>query len=222
MSESIRAGLGRDDLDRQSLAVFAFLWAVFAVMEQAKWDKWASSPPDIAFSFTAWWLLFRPKSLLPFALLPAIHLWGLSERLPWIPNHTTLAAIVDVTILLALGRVALKRRRPFDRARVFREFAPVLRLSVLVLYFWAFFHKLNVDWLDPQWSCATSMYLSWTRAVPLLPTADWARQVSVYPTLAIEIAIPLLLISRRTRWLGIVVTAGFHFTLGLSAFYRHI
>jgi hypothetical protein len=44
--------------------------------------------------------------------------------------------------------------------------------------------------------------------------------VSVYPPLAIEIAIPLLLISRRTRWLGIVVTAGFHFTLGLSAFYR--
>ena len=41
----------------------------------------------------------------------------------------------------------------------YRAIASPVRLSLIAVYFWAGFHKLNTDFFSPQFSCSNSMFL---------------------------------------------------------------
>ncbi len=53
------------------------------------------------------------------------------------------------------------------------------------------------------------------RVVPFFPADRWLQLFSVWGTLAVESGIPVLLVFRRTRFFGIALAAGFHYTLGV-------
>ena len=205
------------------LTVFAWLWAVWAVTEQAQYDDWAKSAPDLAFSCAALWLLVRPWSLTALAALALTQFVRTAWLMPWVSNHATFASLANLAILLAIAaNGATSGSRSIDRERLFEDLAAPIRLGLIALYLWTFFHKLNTGWLDPAGSCGAALYRGMAHTFGLLegPTAVFA--LGVIAPLLFELAIPVLLVPRRTRALGVLTLMLFHLTLAAPpiTFYR--
>ena len=112
-------------------------------------------------------------------------------------------------------------RRTFavEPGTLYRTFAPIVRLELIILYFFAVLHKLNADFLDPQISCAVHFYAAQLQSLPFA----LAGAVPIYLTLAVETAIPLLLCWPLTRNAGILLGLLFHAAVGfnpISEFYN--
>lgn len=200
--------------------VFAFLWASAVLFDQGKWDDWASSPASLTLSASAFWLLFRPWSSRTLAVLAAVSIWVALERAPWLSNHWVLATMACLTILIAFARTwHSPRERPHNQ-RLVEDFGPALRLELLVLYGWAFFNKLNTGYLDPATSCATLFYHEVVGRIPAMSATGWVEQAAIYGSLAVEFAIPVLLVSSSTRRVGLLLACGFHLFLGANGFFN--
>jgi hypothetical protein len=88
---------------------------------------------------------------------------------------------------------------------------------VLQLYLFAFFHKLNREYLNYQTSCATAFvdFFCWDRRISNPRLIRFYRHFAVHGTLALEAAIPVLLFFGATRSLGVLIAVVFHYILGL-------
>ena len=85
-----------------------------------------------------------------FFLLLAVHVIYVYIRLPRVPNHSVIAAAVDLTILAAAFISASTTRNwRIDTAALYKTFAPVVRIELLIVYFFVVFHKLNSGFFDP-------------------------------------------------------------------------
>ncbi len=216
---------GRADDAAESAAVFAFLWAMATLFQLLSTTWWAAQLGsgtligwvESALALAALWVLRRPAALRPFVAMLLLELWDVWLNLPVVPNHRLLSALVNLTILVALLRLAVSRRRePLAGAALFRAWAPVVRWELLLLYGFAVLHKLNHSFLDASVSCAAAFYGHIGDWLRVLPRGAWVDHGVIGATLLLEATIPLLLISRRTRGLGIVVSALFHFVLALD------
>lgn len=196
--------------------IFALLWASAVLFDQGKWDKWASSPASLALSASAFWLLFRPWSARTLAVLAAVSIGVAIERAPWLSNHWVVATLASLMILVGFARFS----RVIHPKRLSEELGPALRLQLLAFYGWAFFHKLNADYLDPSVSCAALFYRELGGRLAILPEAEWGAQAAIYASLAAELSIPVLLVLRRTRSVGVLIGCGFHLILSASGFFN--
>jgi hypothetical protein len=85
------------------------------------------------------------------------------------------------------------------------------------MYIFGVFHKINIDFLNPEVSCAVALwrampqYLSWI-------DFPWFHQLAIYGTLVIETVILLCLLFRRTRHAGIILGIAFHGLLAMSGY----
>jgi len=203
-------------LDR--LTVFCHLWAIAGLTESARW-LWDG---------TAWSWLLLPASLALFAFprsITCLVVWAvvqssfhaLAPHTPW--NHGSFIALMNVAILGSIGRVYIRARRSdqhVSREAIVEHFAPVLRVSLILLYAFAFFHKLNWDYLDPRVSCADQV-LTWLNSkYRILPTGPALTTVGIYSSLFVESVVAILLCSRQTARFGLII--GFTFHLALSQF----
>ena len=172
---------------------------------------------------TAWSWLLVVTSLLLLAFprrLPVLVLYTTSqlcfhvvaEHLPW--NHGLFMSLTHVALLLALVRAwwsARRRAAPdVDPEEILANFAPAARLSLILLYAFAFLHKLNADFLDPDHSCAGWLLGLMDARFRILPTGEWLTNVGIWSTLIVESVVPLLLCFRRTIGIAIVLGFGFH------------
>ncbi len=213
--------------DRQSeraFAVFAFAWALSAIVNtSARLDPDADRLLFFAKSATiacAALVLARPSSLARFVALALVHaatLWG---EMPNVNNHGTLVFVLQVA---ALAVFATSRRFDGDGSAAFyAAFAPIARMSLLVLYVWTTVHKLNWGFVDLDLSCASSELAKLREhtvfgvSLAFLPGNRAAEFVSIWGTLMVEGAIPVLLAFRRTRLAGVWLAALFHYLLGFS------
>jgi len=155
-------------------------------------------------------VIVRPDHrLVRTALAGAIVASAVVEA-PLIGNHWMLAAAISAAALLA---------RPWRADPGFLErFAPTARVILLVFYSFAAFAKLNSGFLDPVESCArffANQGLSFWRLPevtgdgPIAPALPWIA-------LVVELSVPVLLVMRRTRRLGVVVAVVFHLLLTLD------
>jgi hypothetical protein len=139
-------------------------------------------------------------------------------------NHALFAAFVCMAIVAGAAVVAVRGRRlTLDRAEWLRTFAPPVRWSLVGLYFFAVFHKLNRDWFDPAVSCGTEFYLRQRDVFSFLPASEWAVQGGIWGSFAVEAAIPLLLAFERSRHAGVLLGLVFHWALAanpLRAFFN--
>ena len=119
---------------------FSFVWASALIWHLSWHGQWCSSLAHGALILVAMGGLLWPQSN---ALSTVMH--GLSAILflsPTGANHEILVAYTGVAMCAsALGVCA----SPTLRSSIF----PVARSCLLVLYFFAIFHKLNRDYLDP-------------------------------------------------------------------------
>lgn len=98
---------------------------------------------------------------------------------------------------------------------VFEQARPLIVAEVVVMYLYTVIHKLNHDFFNPAVSCAVSMHHELAAAVPGVPDGEWTWWPTILGTLAIELVIPLLFISRRTRTAGVLTGLVFHHFLAL-------
>lgn len=202
--------------DPAPLHVFAWLWAAGMVSHMASYSEPVQPITLIMFAL-ACAVLFGWRPMAAFYGLLLVHFVYVIDRLPGVPNHSILAAGVDLTILaVGVHGVVSARGLAVDALRVYRTFAPVLRIELLVLYFFVVFHKLNAGFFDSRFSCGAFMYLRLAGEYVFLPVGEWVRPWAIWLTILVETAIPLMLIARRTRLMGLALAFCFHFALAMD------
>lgn len=166
-------------------------------------------------------LLWKPGSLVRLLLLAGSAGTVIFYHLPFLPNHIFFTMMLCLTILLpGVYRLIRPETGYSASASAFRLFAPLIRIELLILYFWVVVHKLNWDYFNPEVSCGALMYFEVVDLVHrhtglMLPSGDWTRYPSLLGALAFEALIPLMLLFRKTRLAGLFVGMGFHMMLGL-------
>ena len=136
----------------------------------------------------------RPMLVVSSMLLVA----SVLLEMPITGNHWVVAGLVALAIVVTGGHE--------DR------FFPAARLILLFFYSFAAFAKLNSGFFDPNVSCAV-FYASQSLAGIGLPSLDAAGFFSrglIWATVAVEMSVPISLIWRRTRYLGVVIGTIFH------------
>lgn len=197
-----------------SAATFQVLWACAALFHQAAEHLWSAGPwhaavTVFAFSAVAW--PRQPIHLGALAMAQVIELW---TSLPYVSNHWWFLGLVNVAVLYRLAADRLSRP-PADRAEWFRRLRPAVVGGVITMWLMAALHKLNWDYLARTTSCAAELYLGLAERGLPLPTGAWAQWAAICGSLAIEVSIPLLLLSRRWGVIGIGVGVIFHSALAL-------
>jgi hypothetical protein len=127
--------------------------------------------------------------------------------LPVVSNHQLLLTLLLTCWLLARWRAA---EPAGDHA-----FVTAARWTFLVAYAFAAVAKLNTGFLDVATSCASLLFgraTSLWLGTPVDVSSGWGL-AAVAVTVVIELSVPVLLLHRRTRRVGVVVGALFH--LGL-------
>jgi len=136
--------------------------------------------------------------------------------MPLLANHGVFEIVVFITILTSFLYLRFSDKNEFTKTKFYELFAPILRIELVVLYFWAAVHKFNTGFFDQIISCGLVQYFNVKTVLPFLPVSDLILNFSIYGTLVIEILIPLLLIIPRTRVHGLVLGILFHSLLGLK------
>lgn len=205
------------------LSIFSIAWAVYALIHLAvDLHRWFYDPLPLVLGIVsgaaAISLLVRPSSLGRLGLL--VVAWSAQKVyfMPFIPNHVFLTLCTHLILLLSLGWAFATRNSASKlSSRFYETFAPLVRIEILILYFFAVFHKLNTDFFDAAVSCGWMLYQEITELFPLLPTSEPIPFLTIYGTVGLEALIPILLLFRRTRLWGVGLGIAFHFLLTLGA-----
>ncbi len=138
---------------------------------------------------------------------------------PLIGNHWLLAAAISTAALLASPwRPDAESGSDAASSDFIERFAPTARIILLVFYSFAAFAKLNSGFLDPVESCArffANQGLSFWR-LPEVPGDGPVAPVLPWIALVVELSVPVLLVTRRTRRLGVFVAVAFHLVLTID------
>lgn len=202
-----------------ALALFAVMWALAALWHVLGNTFVGSSWSHAAVALAAGLVLWRPGSMGTLCVLAVTSVIAVWEEAPVLGNHWLLVGLIDLVILMAAAAAAIRRRwnEPVDFAnRVF----PAARLCLLSFYAFAAFAKLNAGFFDRSVSCAVYYFRESTDSVGLgalrLGEAVWLQWVVIVAIVVVELSIPVLLIVRRTRHLGVVLGLVFHGLLAVD------
>src|SRR6185295_16640158 len=199
------------------LGLFSRLWVVAAALHHLEARPLAGLP---LYPFVVLVLVF-PDRLWAIAVFAVAHVSLLALDLPAAANHSVLALLIDVLLLIGCARAA-RVADPEEAGRAFWDAlrGPV-RATVICVYFFAIFHKLNSSFFDPEVSCATSQL---AKVFRLHGLQAWEPAVStlalnIQVTLVAEAAILVLLLWPRTAHLGALAGLLFHSGLAWASFF---
>lgn len=197
--------------------IFAVLWGIAALFHMAHSSVFDIQLNLALLTVAAFFVIFRP-SLFSCLLLVLLQIFDAAFRMPFTTNHWIFSAFVNLTILQALLFLVFKHRSfEVREGELFKVFAPIVKIEVIILYFFAVFHKLNSGFFDPAASCATELLKAQNVGL-VLPLNEALFVFNAYFTLTIELLIPLLLCFRATRIAGVVLGVVFHCILSYSTY----
>lgn len=201
-----------------AFTLFSTLWAVHVLFHYSSYASFFVSPLGLAACISSVVLLLRPSSPLRLAASGFFYILAWFAHVPNSPNHEMLGAFVALTFTSSLIYERLRKGPSFSASVALDRVAPVLRSIVLLMYFWATFHKLNHDFLlDARVSCGSVFYNSFLDRLPFLPAAGGALNlVLAWATVVVEAAIGVLLLLPKTRKWGFALAWSFHLMLTLS------
>ena len=108
---------------------------------------------------------------------------------PEVANHVNLILIINFTLLAGAVYTWLKPRFTTDND-YYGAIAPIIRIFLVLVYFWAGFHKLNRDFFNTDYSCASStftniirMLFSSTLGIPSLIILGAISSIFIYKTI---------------------------------------
>lgn len=168
-------------------------------------------------TLAAFLVIFRP-SLAGFISLVILQLFDAFFRMPFTTNHWVFTAFVNATLLHVLLFLMIRTRSfKVSETQFFKNFAPVIRIEVIILYFFAIFHKLNSGFFTPATSCATDL-LKAQHIDQVIPLSEELFAINAWFTVIVEISIPLLLCFRKTGNAGVLIGLFFHCILSYSTY----
>jgi hypothetical protein len=207
--------------------VFAVLWALATLFHL--WvnpraldvvdDVTLLGVGHIAAGVAAIAVLVRPRAVGNLLVLAALGLVTCWLEAPFLGNHWLVAAFVDLALLLAAA-TCWAPRAGLDVGQLTARFLPLARWSLLGFYAFAAFSKLNHAFFEPTVSCgnfyadelASSLHLGG------FSSADGGGWGVLVPAsvVAIEGVIPILLLRRRWRHIGVALGLVFHSAIALD------
>lgn len=196
--------------------LFAMLWAIASLFHMAH-----SSVFDSAFNFAlltlaSLYVIFRP-SMGGFLFMIGLQFFDAFYRMPFTTNHWIFTAFVNLSIFHCLVYLIIRERSfQINSGLLFKTFAPVVKIELIILYFFAVFHKLNAGFFADG-SCATDL-LRAQNVDQFIELSPGFYRLNAYLTIFIESLIPLLLCFRKTRSIGILVGLFFHCVLSYSSY----
>lgn len=209
-----------DAVDATDARVRAFVVWVTAFALGVLYHEWQAGPELVsvhaAAGIAALVLLLRPTSLRRLVALFALIIVEFVVNLPEPLNHDVLLAGGAIGALIDLTWQRVRGQAPADGATFFFErVAPMFRVAFIVMWFAAALAKVNRGFLSADTSCALWIVDS----IPLLDTGVFppsARAAIVGMTVLTEFSIPVLLLVRRTRLVGVALGWVFHFVAALA------
>lgn len=208
-------------------SLFAWLWAMGVIWHYLRPDNpYHVGWPDLFVVVGAILVLIRPQN--PYFLLATAIAFVLAYLLGLVPstasNHWTLQFFVSLTLCASFAIIAVKRKRPeIDSREWLVLFRPVICLLVVMLYLFASLHKMNGRYLS-EFGAAPQMYRAIVHSErmaafePLFPTDDAFLAILPQLSILIELAIPILLLFRRSRLVALLIGVLFHTALSLREY----
>ena len=210
------AGTDADDATRY--AIFCALWGVATLFHMAQARIYTSQLQYVLLTLAALALIIKPSSTLRLLVLIALQLYEVFSVLPYISNHWLFTMFVNLTIVQALFYLVLKQKSfQINKAEFIRVFAPVVRVELLLLYFFVVLHKLNWGFFTPSASCAVLLFKA-QHVEALLPNSAALTLANIYLTIVIETLIPVLLCFRKTRNAGLLIGLVFHCIIAFNSY----
>ncbi|MEM9479851.1 MAG: HTTM domain-containing protein [Verrucomicrobiota bacterium] len=204
---------------------FAFLWALAALFSLlSRWDwlwKLTYRFPSLigiagaVVTGCALAVILQPGCKKRFAWLSFAILAFVAIELPEVPNHRLILAFVSLAYLLA---VAANRKQENPDDSTWSAFFSAARWTAILVYAFAFFSKLNADFLDPSDSCAVTFYGNIRETLGgWAPTCTTTHTTIIWATLIIEGGLVALLLWPRTRVFAVLLGIIFHAMLALDS-----
>jgi hypothetical protein len=207
----------RGRTEQRHFAIFSFLFAMAVLFHQARLSDWEVVSVHAVLTLAALGLALKPASVLRFAALATALIVDWAVHMPVVVNHLWAVAVFCVGLVVAAGAALLRGRSwPRDGGELYARFGPVLRNIVVLVYLFAALAKMNSGFLDSGVSCAVAMSDDLLGRFPVDLRASWQHAPTIWGTIAIELAIPVLLFFKRTRLIGLGIGIPFHIVLALS------
>lgn len=134
-----------------------------------------------------------------------------------IPNSRLVGGTTTLLMAVTFGWGAFRGPNLEKGELFFSTIAPVIRIAVVLMYFWAAIQKMNWDYLDPSISCAATLHNEIVEYFPFSEFTSqlWAQNCAIWGSLIFEIGIPILLMLGRFRLLGFLSAIWFHLWLSI-------
>ncbi|AYV81605.1 MAG: hypothetical protein Harvfovirus45_2 [Harvfovirus sp.] len=189
------------------LRIFSVLWAIAVLFHYQAFSLWSEG---VYVWIIAIYIICYPRNrfgLILLALAQIIEAW---VNAPIKNNHWMMMVLVNLTILICYCDNVMKEKRFIPDEQLMEKFAPLVKKEVVMLYFFAFLHKLNYDFLDRTVSCASAFYRAYLTTYTAIPYSPFMEQIMIYGTLTIEFLIAILLMFNKTQTIAALLGFVFH------------
>jgi hypothetical protein len=198
------------------LGLFSVLWSLAAALHHLEAQPLAGLP---LYPFCALLFLY-PERTWAIATFALAHSLLLSLDLPAAANHSVIALMVNVCLLIGCARALRGHADGSQGARIWDSVRGPIKATVAVVYVMALFHKLNSSFFDPDVSCATSQVAKMFALHGFSRPADSSVfALNIHLTLILETAIVVLMLWPRFAYLGATLGLLFHAGLGWAQFF---
>jgi hypothetical protein len=157
----------------------------------------------------------RTALLVALAVVSPVTAW---LEAPTLGNHWLVASLVDLGIVGAA--LAARRGWRIDRDRLAEVAIPIACWTLAAFYLFAAFAKLNHAFFDTSAGCGTFYFDELAGSLgfstPIAVGRDGLAHLVPIGVAGTELAIPLLLLNRRTRNAGVALGLVFHSIIALD------
>jgi len=199
-----------NDMANLRYQAFVVLWVTATLFHSVKKRELDNDFSLILLSLAGFYLLMNPKSIGRFVAFLLMQFTVIVIYMPYVSNHWIFSGFVCLTLLASIFlQIAKEKSFDISRKALWKTFAPIIRIELIILYFFVVWHKLNYDFFNPAISCGTDLIKD-TMGIGYLHVPDAILHLNAYATVIIETLIPLMLIFRKTRSLGVLIGLLFH------------
>ena len=137
-------------------SLFAVFYSVGLWLEMA--ENWDNPIPTAITLVLLLAIIITGIDKLKFCLFVSFTTsYFLYFHFPEVANHVNLILIINFTLLAGAVYTWLKPQFTTDND-YYGAIAPIIRIFLVLVYFWAGFHKLNRDFFNTDYSCASSTF----------------------------------------------------------------
>ena len=202
--------------------IFASFFALFSIFHFFNYAfEYGRFPPQwdqVALLLSAFVLLLNPRSERALWLVMLASAISTVVQAPVHSNHTMVRSAVVAGYWASFLYAMV---RGIGWPAVFANFTTAGQGTLLVMYVFGVFHKINTDFLNPETSCAMALWHDMPAPLVWLD-GPFISHATVYGTFAVEGAIVAMLLTTRFRHYGIVCGIAFHVLIALTGYAMYL